>query len=91
MQLLKVEPFALLGVNSDGDAEKLRGIIEKEGLHWRHAVDGTQRGPWATAWNVQGWPTLYLIDKDGVIRERDPRGERMKAAVLEVLRGKAGG
>jgi len=53
--------------------------------------NGDASGPWATAWNVQGWPTICRIDKDGVIRERDPRGERMKAAVLEVLRGKADG
>ncbi len=90
MQLLKDEPFALIGVNSDGDAARLREIIEKEGLHWRHAVDGSTDGPWAKAWNVQGWPTIYLIDKDGTIRERDPRGERMQAAVLEVLRGGGG-
>jgi hypothetical protein len=70
---------------------KVREIIETEDLHWRHAVDGSTSGPWATAWNVRGWPTIYLIGKDGTIRERDPRGERMKQAVLEVLGTKAGG
>ena len=25
-------------------------------------------GPISTAWNVRGWPTIYLIDQDGVIR-----------------------
>jgi hypothetical protein len=40
---------------------------------------------------VHAWPTIYLLDKDGMIRERDPRGTRMKEAVLEVLQAKAGG
>ena len=85
MKLLENEPFALLGVNSDGDAAKVKEIMAREGLSWRNAVDGSTDGPWATAWSVHAWPTLYLIDKQGVIRERDPRGERMLPAVKAVL------
>jgi len=88
VKLLEREPFALLGVNSDGDAAKVKEILAREGLTWRNAVDGTTSGPWATAWNVNAWPTLFLIDKDGVIRERDPRGERMLPAVRAVLASK---
>ena len=88
MKLLENEPFALLGVNSDGDAAKVKEIMAREGLTWRNAIDGDTSGPWASAWNVNGWPTLYLIDKEGVIRERDPRGERMLQAVREVLASK---
>jgi redoxin len=85
VKLLENEPFALVGINSDGDAAKVKEIMAREGLSWRNAVDGTTEGPWATAWNVHSWPTLLLIDKDGVIRERDPRGDRMLPAVREVL------
>ena len=46
---MKDQPFALLGINSDGDAAKLRGILDKEGLsqfaNWRHWVDGSTDGP----------------------------------------------
>ena len=85
MKLLEKEPFALLGVNSDGDAAKVKEILAREGITWRNAIDGDTNGPWASAWNVSAWPTLYLIDKQGVIRERDPRGERMLEAAREVL------
>jgi len=88
VKLLENEPFALLGVNSDGDAAKVKDIMAREGLTWRNAVDGSTQGPWATAWSVHGWPTLYLIDKEGVIRKHDPRGERMLQAVREVLASK---
>jgi hypothetical protein len=88
VKLLENEPFALLGVNSDGDAAKVKEILTREGLTWRNALDGTTSGPWASAWNVHSWPTLFLIDKEGVIRERDPRGERMLQAVREVLASK---
>ena len=86
MKLLASEPFALLGVNSDGDAAKVKGIMAREGLTWRNAVDGDTGGPWASAWNVHSWPTLYLIDKQGVIRARDGlRGEQMLETVRKLL------
>jgi hypothetical protein len=85
VKLLENEPFALLGVNSDGEAAKVKEILAREGITWRNAIDGDTNGPWASAWNVNAWPTLYLIDKQGVIRERDPRGERMLEAARELL------
>ena len=85
MQLLEGKPFALIGVNSDGDAPKVREILEQEGITWRQAVDGRSAGPWARAWYVSSWPTSYLIDAEGVIRARDLRGEATKEKVLEVL------
>ena len=86
MKLLASEPFALLGVNSDGDAAKVKDIMAREGLTWRNAIDGDTSGPWASAWNVQAWPTLYLIDKDGVIRQREGlRGTQTLPAVRKLL------
>ncbi len=31
-------------------------------------MDGSTSGPIATAWNVRGWPTVYVIDEKGVIQ-----------------------
>ncbi len=64
------EPFALLGVNSDGDAANVLPRLQEEGIQWRNAIDVTPNGDWASKWNVSGWPTLYLIDAKGVIREK---------------------
>ena len=61
-------PFALLGVNSDSDRETVKKVVAKEGLTWRSFWDGgSTDGPIATRWNVNGWPTLYLIDHAGTI------------------------
>jgi hypothetical protein len=85
VELLKDKPFALLGINSDGDAETLKPILAKNGIRWRQAVDGATDGPLATRWNVQGWPTIYVLDAKGVIRHRDLRGEELEAAVLKLV------
>ena len=69
-------PFAILGVNSDSDREALKKTIAKKKLLWRSWWDGgTTSGPIATRWNVNGWPTLYIIDHEGVIRNRNVYGD----------------
>lgn len=66
------KPFALIGVNSDTDLTKLKAVLEKEQITWRSFWNGPKGtgGPISEAWNVQGWPTLYLIDHKGVIRHK---------------------
>ena len=69
---MKDKPFALIGVNSDADKEKLRPRMEEENITWRsfwNGLEGTS-GPISAAWNVSGWPTLYVIDHNGVIRAK---------------------
>lgn len=85
VERLQNEPFALLGINSDGTAEQLRKILAEQGITWRQAVDGDTSGPWATKWNVHGWPTIYVLDANGVIRYRDVRDEEMSTAVDKLL------
>jgi hypothetical protein len=34
---------------------------------------------------VHGWPTLYLLDGNGVIRFKNARGERLDHAIEELL------
>ena len=65
------KPFALVGVNSDTDREQLKETLKTEQITWRSFWNGgSTRGPISTEWNVQGRPTLYVIDADGVIRHK---------------------
>ncbi|MEO6710529.1 MAG: TlpA disulfide reductase family protein [Planctomycetota bacterium] len=82
---LEKEPFALIGINSDGSVEKLREILKTREINWRQAVDESTEGPLATHWNVSGWPTIYVIDAKGVIRYRDVREAQMDQAVDALL------
>jgi len=82
---LKEQPFALIGINSDGPADKLKDILKKNEITWRQAVDESTSGPLATKWNVSGWPTIYVIDAQGVIRYRDVRDQEMEDAVVKLL------
>jgi hypothetical protein len=85
VERLKDQPFALLGINSDGDAERVKKILADRGITWRQAIDGGTDGPWATRWNVRGWPTIYVLDAKGVIRYRDVRDKDMDEAIAKLL------
>jgi thiol-disulfide isomerase/thioredoxin len=65
------KPFVLLGVNSDEDKDALKKVLAKRGVTWRYWWDGGSRnGPIATAWDIQWWPTIYVLDQKGVIRHK---------------------
>jgi thiol-disulfide isomerase/thioredoxin len=69
VERLKDRPFALLGVNSDSDRGKLRAAVAEEGISWRSWWDGgSPHGPVSNRWDVNGWPTIIVLDKAGVIR-----------------------
>ena len=85
VERLKNKPFALLGLNSDGPADKVQQIVKEQGLTWRQGVLGSTDAPLPKKWNVRGWPTIYIIDAQGVIRHKDLRGEQMDAAVDKLL------
>src|SRR4051794_3256466 len=81
------KPFALVGVNSDDNKEKLKEAMEKEHITWRSFWDGgSTSGPIATKWNVHGWPTIYVLDDKGVIRYKNVRGEAMDEADDSLLK-----
>ena len=89
------EPFALIGVNSDKDLEALKPILKKEKITWRSFWNGgSTKGPISRAWNVRGWPTIYVLDHKGVIRYKNVRGDKMDDAVdtlLQELKAEKGG
>lgn len=69
LEKLAGKPFAIVGVNSDQDREVAKTIGGEKGITWQSWWDGgSMHGPIATKWNVQGWPTNYLLDATGTIR-----------------------
>ena len=86
MQKFKSKPFTIVGVNSDAK-ENLQAIIKDKTILWPTFFDGGNTfGPISTNWNVKGWPTLYLLDKEGRIRAKpDFNGESLDADIGKLL------
>ncbi len=81
------KPFAIIGVNSDADREGILKTCEEKNITWRSFWNGPKgtSGPISTAWNVQGWPTIYIIDAEGKIRYKNKRGPKMDEALTTLL------
>ena len=72
---MKGKPFALIGVNGDTVRNDAKHAIEKENITWPSfwSQEGP-RGPIPTAWNIHGWPTVFILDPNGVIRFKGEGG-----------------
>src|SRR5213080_5151766 len=81
------KPFVIVGVNSDSDRAEIKKVIEKEEITWRSFWNGgSTDGPIASKWNVQGWPTIYVLDAKGVIRYKSVgANEKAIDAAIEKL------
>jgi len=84
------KPFALIGINSDKDREELKKTLVEEKITWRSFWNGgSTKGPISDAWNVRGWPTLYVIDHHGIIRARflgSPSPEVLDSVIEELVK-----
>ncbi|MBI3819459.1 MAG: TlpA family protein disulfide reductase [Planctomycetes bacterium] len=91
MKNLKGRPFVLLGVHVGGTSvQKLKEIVTKEGLTWRSFSDNGTAGAGriARAWNHSMTPTFFLIDREGIIRNKwagPPGAEIVDAAVTKLV------
>jgi peroxiredoxin len=82
-------PVTVLGVDSSRSLAAAKRTKAAERLDYRSWWDGGAgqhtEGPIASAWNVVGWPTVYVIDAAGVIRFVDVRRDHLIDAVSQLL------
>lgn len=81
---LKGAPFALVSISADDKIETLRKFLEKESMPWTQWWNGHDGGI-LEDWDVQFFPTIYVLDAKGVIRHKGLRGEPLEAAVRALL------
>jgi thiol-disulfide isomerase/thioredoxin len=90
LERLAGKPFVILGVNCDPDRKATREAAGRAGITWRSWWDGGGTGgPIATRWDVEFWPTLFLIDHKGVVRQVYlgwPRGKELGEAIDDLVR-----
>lgn len=84
-----LRPFTMLGVNSGpADAESFYSKAAKLGISWRTGMLYRNADDVLQAWHVKSYPTVVVIDADGVIRGRDLPWEETRALLQELI-GKA--
>jgi thiol-disulfide isomerase/thioredoxin len=80
----------VLGVSNDQSADDLTGFIKDDGkMPWPQLFDaaaatGGQWNPITTGFGINGIPTMFLIDKKGVVRSVEARGN-METLIPQLL------
>jgi peroxiredoxin len=82
---LKDQPFALVSVDTDETVETLKKSIASGEITWQCWYDGGMAGPITTRWGVSVFPTIFVLDRAGVIRFKDVRGAELDQAVSTLL------
>src|SRR5262245_2477675 len=85
VEKLQGQPFALLGINTDGNVNEVKQKSMSEQVTWRSWYDG-QGGPICKQYKVRSFPTIYVLDHKGVIRYKNVRGEELDKAVETLLK-----
>ncbi|RLE28865.1 hypothetical protein DRJ54_05740 [Candidatus Acetothermia bacterium] len=85
-QELHDQGFEIIGISLDTSESELRSVLQERGIAWPQYYDG--KG-WdneiAGMYRVFGIPATFLLDRKGIIRYRDLRGEDLREKVLELL------
>ncbi len=69
LEKMEGKPFVLLGIHADDDTEKAKAAAEEYEMNWPSFEDARQ-GPISKTYNINSWPTIYVLDHKGVIRYR---------------------
>ena len=75
------KPFVLLGVNGDEVDKDMLEKTKKAQVTWRSLQNQPKENQprLSEQWNVMTWPTVYLVDAQGIVRKKwigriDPKG-----------------
>lgn len=92
VERMEGKPFLLIGVNADeaDKRDKTRKAARDERMNWPSFWDGLG-GPIQLRYNVDHFPSIYVLDQGGVIRYLDVRGADLDRAVDTLLSGLEGG
>ena len=85
VKLHRDDPFALVGIATDQNLPDYTAKAKASGVTWRNAWAGGTTGAWPTQWGVQRYPTVYVLDAQGVVRFVDVRGDALSTAVRMLI------
>ena len=81
------QPLQVIGISLDDTREEAESVLKHHdfpAVHSWHEAGADH--PVGVLYNVQELPTWYLIDANGIIRARDPFGEKLEIAVEKIVK-----
>jgi peroxiredoxin len=85
----KAAGFDVIGISADQEEQQLRDYVKSQQIDWKQVYEGDpEQGNVQHLYGVTKYPTTVLVDRQGVIRHVDARGDYLEDAVREVLGGR---
>jgi len=89
VEKLKGKPFKLVSVSADDQKETLTKFLEKEKMPWTHLWSGASGG-FIDEYQIDSYPTIYVLDAKGIIRYKHVRNEELANAAETLLKEMSG-
>lgn len=81
----KSKDFAMVGISLDHGEAVVKYIKEKN-LSWQHVIVNQElSSEILDSFNIQYIPSTYVLDRNGRIRHKNLRGEKLKEAIFNLL------
>ncbi len=84
VEALADKPFTLVSISADEEVETVTKFQKTTPMPWTQWHEG-RGGPALREWNIRFYPTIYVLDAEGVIRYKNVRNEELKQAVITLL------
>jgi thiol-disulfide isomerase/thioredoxin len=79
------EKFEIIGIVADSPTDALSEIITKNSITWPQ-IQSTDANKIKEKYGISGYPTIFLLDTDGIIIAKGMRFEELEEKVLGLLR-----
>lgn len=77
--------FEIIGVSADRNRAALTGVLEENSIDWPNLYDREQDTSLLRQFNIRAFPTLLLLDRNGVVVAMNPRGPELEKAVARLI------
>lgn len=76
--------FEIIGIVGESSPESLKKLIEKDSITWTQILS-TDSNKIREAFGIQGYPTTFLVNPEGVIVAKNLRGKELEDKVLKLI------
>lgn len=78
------EKFEIISIAGDSPYNQIKTIVENDSMSWPQLLSDNNN-KLKSIYNIQGYPTSYLINPDGIIEAKNIRGREMVDTILDLL------